>query len=212
MLEWFELAKMKHLLLISTIAAVALQAAPADPKLTPEDRAKVIRYLDQSEKQFKELIADVNAEQWNWHPAPGKWSVGECAEHIVLAEGLLFSSVKKAVASPPNPDWAEQTKGKTEFLERIMPNRTGKAVAPEAIVPSGKWTKDETIAKFDAARAITRKFIETTDVALAEHTLEHPFPVFKTLSAYQWLIYIPLHNIRHNGQLGDVKKADGYPK
>jgi len=190
---------------------VALFAAP-DPKLTTEDRTKVIRYLDQSEKQFKELIADVNAEQWKWHAAAGKWSIGECAEHIVLAEGLLFGSVQKAIASPPNPAWAEQTKGKTEFLERVMPNRTGKATAPESIVPSGTWTKEETIARFNEARARTRKFTETTEVALLEHTLDHPFPVFKTLNAYQWLIYIPLHHIRHNGQLGDVKKADGYPK
>ncbi len=187
-------------------------ATTPDPKLTAEDRAKAIRYLDQSEKQFKELIADVNEEQWRWHPAPGRWSVGECAEHIVLAEKLLFASVQKAVASPVNPDWYEQTKGKTEFLERVMLSRAGKATAPEAIVPSGTWTKAETIERFDKARARTRQFIETTDVALLEHTEEHPFPVFKTLNAYQWFIYIPLHNIRHNGQLGDVKKAEGYPK
>ena len=93
-----------------------------------------------------------------------------------------------------------------------MPNRTGKAVAPEAIVPSAKWTKEETIARFNEARARTRKFTETTNIALSEYTLEHPFPVFKTLNAYQWLIYIPLHHIRHNGQLEDVKKAEGYPK
>ncbi len=201
---------MKTLLLLAIAATTAFSAT--DPKLTPEDRAKVIRYLDQSEKQFQGLIADVTPEQWNWHPAPGKWSIAECAEHIVLAEGLLFASVQKAISTPANPEWAEQTKGKTEFLERIMPNRMGKAVAPEAIVPGGKWTKEETIAKFNEARARTRKFTETTTIALNEHTLEHPFPVFKTLSAYQWLIYIPLHHIRHNGQLGDVKKAEGYPK
>jgi uncharacterized damage-inducible protein DinB len=199
-------------LLMFPLAAAAMFAALPDSKMTAEDRAKVIQYLDQSEQQFRDLIADVNAEQWKWHPAPGKWSVGEVAEHIVLAEGLLFASVQKAIASPSNPDWAEQTKGKTAFLEQVMIGRAGKATAPESIVPSGTWTKEETIARFNEARARTRKFTETTDVALMEHTLEHPFPVFKTLNAYQWLIYIPLHHIRHNGQLGDVKKADGYPK
>jgi uncharacterized damage-inducible protein DinB len=190
------------------LPATLLMAAP----ISTEERTKVLHYLDQSEQQFKELISDVTAEQWNWHPAPGKWSVAECAEHIVLAEGLLFASVQKALSSPPNPEWAEQTKGKTEFLERVLPNRMGKAVAPEAIVPSGRWTKEETLARFVEARARTRKFAESTQAALQEHTLEHPFPAFKTLNAYQWLMYIPLHNIRHNGQLGDVKKADGYPK
>ena len=203
---------MKRALFMIPVTVGLFAAALPDPKPTAEDRAKVIRYLDQSEKQFKELIADVNDEQWKWRSAPGKWTIGEVAEHIVLAEGLLFASVQKAIASKPNPDWFEQTKGKTEFLERIMPNRMGKAVAPESIVPEGKWSKAETITRFNEVRAITRKFTETTEVALLEYTVEHPFPVFKTLNGYQWLIYIPLHHIRHNGQLGDVKKAEGYPK
>ena len=179
--------------------------------MTQADRDRVIKYLDQSEQQLRDLVKDVNATQWKWHAAPGKWSVGEVAEHIVLAEGLLMESVQKAVAAKPDPDWDSKTKGKTEFLEKVMIGRQGKATAPESIVPSGTWTKEETMKRFTEARAQTRRFIETTDVALFEHTLEHPFKVFSTLNAYQWLIYIPLHHIRHNGQLGDVKKADGYP-
>jgi hypothetical protein len=31
------------------------------------------------------------------------------AEHIVLAEALLFDSVQKAMAARPNPAWEEQT-------------------------------------------------------------------------------------------------------
>ena len=198
---------MKHLVLFSAMSALSFAQ-----QISTEDRAKVIRYLDQSEKQFRELIADVNDEQWKWHPAPGKWSVGEVAEHIVLAEGLLMQSAQKAIANPPDPEWQTKTKGKTEFLEKVMVSRMGKATAPEDIVPSGKWTKAETIQRFTEARAKTRQFIETTEVPLFEHTLEHPFKVFSWLNAYQWTIYIPLHHIRHNGQLGDVKKAEGYPK
>ena len=184
----------------------------SDPSLTTEDRAKVIRYLEQSEKEFRGLLDGVTAEQWTWNPAPGKWSVGEVAEHIVLAEGLLFENVEKALAAPPNPDWEAKTKGKTEFLENVMIKRMGKATAPESIVPSGKLTKAEVLEKFVAARAKTRKFIEDVKIPMHEHTAEHPFPVFNTLNAYQWLIYIPLHHIRHNGQLANVKTAPGFPK
>ena len=197
---------MKTLVLFAALVTTATAQ-----QLTQEDRARVVRYLDQSEKQLRGLVADVNETQWKWHPAPGKWSVGEVAEHIVLAEGLLMESVNKAVASKPDPDWEAKTKGKTEFLEKVMIGRQGKATAPESIVPSGTWTKEETMKRFAEARARTRQFIETTQVPLFEHTLEHPFKVFGWLNAYQWAIYIPLHHIRHNGQLGDVKKAEGYP-
>lgn len=191
----------------TAIFATALVALPA----SAADKAKLIAYLDQSEKQFYALIADVNETQWKWSPAPGKWGVGECGEHMVKAEDLLFQSAAKAAASEPNPNWQEKTKGKTELLERVMPNRTGKATAPEPIVPTEHWSKEETIRRFKEVRARTRKFIETADMNLDERTLDHPFPIFNTLSAYQWLIYIPLHQIRHNGQLEDVKKLETYP-
>ena len=37
------------------------------------------------------------------------------------------------------------------------------------------------------------------------------FPVFGTLNAYQWLIYVPLHTLHHGKQIANVKAATGYP-
>lgn len=31
-------------------------------------------------------------------------------------------------------------------------------------------------------------------------------PVFNMLNAYQWLLYIPLHNVRHNRQIAEALK------
>ena len=66
------------------------------------------------------------------------------------------------------------------------------------------------LTRFKEARAKTLKFAQDTDIALKEHMLEHPFPIFGTLNAYDWLIYIPLHNIRHNQQIAAVKASSGF--
>jgi hypothetical protein len=145
-------------------------------------------------------------------PAPEKWSVLEVAEHILKAEGALFGATQGALASKANPDWEAKTKGKTEFLEKILPDRSGKAQAPESIVPGGKMSREELIAQFKAARGKTLKFAEESDLPLKAHTLDHPFPIFGTLNAYQWLIYIPLHNIRHNKQIAEVRANANFPK
>ena len=39
----------------------------------------------------------------------------------------------------------------------------------------------------------------------------HPFPVFGPLNAYDWLIYVPLHTIRHSRQIVEVQQTAGYP-
>jgi len=56
------------------------------------------------------------------------------------------------------------------------------------------------------------KVINDADTPLKSHTSEHPAAVFGTLNAYQWLIYIPLHNIRHNQQIVELKSSPSFPK
>ena len=97
------------------------------------------------------------------------------AEHIALSEDLLFGAVERALAAKPDPDWETKTKNKIELLERILPNRVGRAQAPEMIQPRGKMTRAEIIEHFKQARAKTIKFAEQTDLPLKAHTLDHPF-------------------------------------
>ena len=200
---------MKSLALLSLLACLPVLAA--DPHMTPEERAQVLKWLDESHKEFFASIEGLSEAQWKWKPAPERWSVGETAEHIVLAEAMLFDNARKAMAAPPNPNWEEQTKGKTEFIIRVMPSRQGKAVAPEPIVPREGLTYAQVKERFEKQRVAILKFAMDAQLPLKEHTAEHPFPIFGTLNAYQWLIYVPLHTIRHDKQIAEVKATPGYP-
>jgi DinB superfamily len=186
--------------------------AADDGKISADERAKVVKLLKDSQAETLEALEKLSDAQLKFKPAPDRWSVLECAEHIMLSEGLLFSAVQRVAATPPNADWEAKTKGKTEFLEDVLAGRKGKAQAPENIVPSGKLSREQVIKKLKEARAVTLKFAQETQVPLKEHTLDHPSPVFGTLNGYQWLIYIPLHNIRHNKQIAEVKADANFPK
>ncbi len=186
--------------------------ASDEGRMSVEERAKVIKLLNDSYKDTLETLESLSDEQLKFKAAPEKWSVLEVAEHIMLTEGVLYGAMEKALASKPNPEWETKTKGKTEFLEKVMVNRTTKAQAPESIVPTGKLSRVEVIARLKEARSKTLKFAEETQLPLKVHTTDHPFPVFGTLNAYQWLIYIPLHNIRHNLQIAEVKADANFPK
>ena len=195
--------------LLCTLPALAQQP---DPKMTKEERAKLIQWLNDSQAETIAAVEKLSDAQWNWKAAPERWSVAECVEHIMLAESTLMGAAQRALAAPVNPDWVEKTKGKAEFIENVMVKRLGKAQAPESIVPSGKLTRAELMQKLREARARTLEFAKTTDLPLKAHTTEHPFPVFGTLNAYQWVIYIPLHNIRHNQQIAEVKAQPNFPQ
>jgi uncharacterized damage-inducible protein DinB len=78
--------------------------------MTTEERTKVLNWLDESHREFLAGIDGLTDDQWKWKPAEERWSVGETAEHIVLAEGLMFAMVQRAVSSPANSGWEEQTR------------------------------------------------------------------------------------------------------
>src|SRR5947199_2706334 len=162
---------------------LALPLAAADPHMTAAERTKVLNWLEDSRKEFLASIDGVSDAQWKWKPAPDRWSVGEVAEHIVLAEAGQFAKVKAALAAPATHDWEAKTKGKTETIEMVMAPRLGKAQAPEPIVPTGAMTRAQAKARFEAQRVEILKFAQENNAALKEHLAEHPFPVFDPLNA-----------------------------
>lgn len=207
---------LKRILPLWIIAAMCFLGSAAlaadEGTITMEERSKVIKLLKESQAETLEALEKLSDEQLKFKAAPGKWSVLETAEHIMKAESLLFGAVQGAIGAKLNPDWESKTKDKTALLEKVLPDRSGKAQAPESIVPGGNITREELIRKFKEARARTMKFAEETELPLKAHTLDHPFPIFGTLNAYQWLIYIPLHNIRHNKQIAEVMGDPNFPK
>jgi hypothetical protein len=174
------------------------------PGLTPEERAHLIRLLHDSANEFLELTSGLTDAQWTGQAAPGRWSVQQTAEHLVLGETAMLGMIEKALAAPPNPDWEQQHARKAGFLSRVLPDRSRKAAAPASLEPHRHWTREETIDRFKKGRAGTLKFVEEVDRPVKAHSAEHPFPVFNMLNAHHWLLYIPLHNVRHNQQIAEA--------
>jgi hypothetical protein len=199
---------LKRLILLSLLSSVPVFAA--DARMTAQERTQVLNWLDESRKEFLAAIDGLTDQQWKWKPAPDRWSVGEVAEHVVLAEAGQFANVKKAIASAPDPAWEAKTKGKTETLVRVLAPRLGKAQAAEAIVPKGGMTAAQVKERFEKQRAEIVKFAAETDAPLKQSTVDNPF--FGPLNGYQWLIYAPLHTMRHDKQIAEVKATAGYPR
>ena len=193
-------------ILVLTIAAAA---QTADPKMTKAERAELIELLNKSEKEFLQAVEGLNDQQWAFKPGPDRWSVAECAEHIVLAEALLFETATTSLTAASDEKW-ESTLSKTDVLRRALPNRSTKVDAPAAIKPRQAMTRPQLMARFREQRARALAYAQETEAPLKAHTAANPF--FGPLNAHQWLLYIPLHHLRHNLQIAEVKTSPEYPK
>jgi hypothetical protein len=195
---------------IATLLAVSIPVLAADAHMTKEERDNALKWLEESRAEFLAATDGLTDAQWKWKPAADRWSVGEVAEHVVLAEAGQFANVKKCIAAAADPDWEAKTKGKTETLVAVLAPRLGRAQAAEAIVPKGGMTQAEVRERFLKLRAEIVKFAVENDTPLKQGIVENTF--FGPLNGYQWLIYAPLHTMRHDKQIAEVKATPGYPK
>lgn len=191
------------------VLAIPAAAQTSDPKMTKAERAELIELLNKSEKEFLQAVEGLSEQQWSFKPGPDRWSVAECAEHIVLAEALLFETATKSLAATSDEKW-EETLRKTDILRRALPNRSTKVDAPAAIKPRQAMTRQQLMTRFTEQRARALAYVQETEAPLKAHTAANPF--FGPLNAHQWLLYIPLHHLRHNLQIAEVKTASSYPQ
>jgi len=180
---------------------------------TPDqgDRKVLLDHLNQSASDFRDSIKGLSSEQWNYKPSADVWSVAECAEHIVLTEDLLRDMIeKKILTSSPSPERVAERKPLDDKVLKMITDRSVKAKAPEPLKPTGQFTAPEAaLEKFQQSRGKTIALAKSRD-DLREHVAPHP--VFKEFDAYQWLLYLSGHTMRHTAQIREVKANPGFPK
>ena len=177
--------------------------------MTEAEHAELVELLLKSEREFMSELEGVNEQQWSFKLRPAQWSVGEVVEHIVLADGLLFDTATKSLTRRPDAQWSA-TLSKTETLRTALPDRSYRVDAPGRIQPQRTMPCEELLSRFRDQRARVLKYARETDAPLKAHTAANPF--FGSLNAHQWLLYIPLHHLRHNRQIAEVKASAAYPR
>jgi Zn-dependent M28 family amino/carboxypeptidase len=180
-----------------------------DQKMTAAERAEIIELLQKSERELMQALDGLTDQQWAYKPGPDRWSVAEVMEHIVLADALLFETAVKSLDGAASPKWAA-TLSKTDLIRRAIPDRSRKVDAPAAIRPKDATSRAQLLVRFKEQRSRVGAYVRDTDKPLKAHTSANPF--FGDLNAHQWLIYIPLHHLRHNQQILEVKASPGYPR
>src|SRR3954453_21327054 len=196
----------------STAPAAEKTSPAAASTLTKEESTRAIDYMKQTQKEFLDAINGVSDAQWKFKAAPDRWSIAEVAEHIAVTEDMIWKLVsEKMMKAPATPEKRVEVAGKDELILTKIPDRSRKAQAPEQLRPTGRFaTKDELAKAYDSTRTAEIAYVRDTQEDLRDHFEEHP--AFKTMDAYQWLLFNSAHNKRHTAQIMEVKADPNYPK
>lgn len=115
---------------------MAIQKESSPPLWT----RRLFSELDASDWRAERLARGLSREQFGWRPAPGTWSIGQCLEHLRVANDVYLPAIAAALNRPPDGPVQEVTLGwfSTWFIRTyIAPSSTqGRTRAPGKIQPA----------------------------------------------------------------------------
>lgn len=196
------------ILMAAALAWGGATAAQAQ-ELIQADKDKAMQYLESTKKKVAEATAGLSDAQWNFKPAPDRWSVAQVVEHIAAAEDFLRGMViEKVMKAPADP--TRDLKKTDEAVLAMIPDRSHKAQAPEPLLPTNRFGSPAgSLKHFMEARETTENFLKNTP-GLRAHAEDSPLGM--KLDPYEWVLFIAAHSDRHTKQILEVKADPNFPK
>jgi hypothetical protein len=204
---------MRNKCLTRTLFALFLitgAAGTSAQEVTPAERDRALQYLESTKKNVLEATKGLSEAQWNFKPAPDRWSVAQVMEHIAASEDFIRDNlIKEKVMVSPARQLGRDVKQTDQAVVAMVPDRTRKAQAPEPLVPSNRFgSPDGSVRHFVESRATTEQFLKTT-TGLRDHVIDGPVG---KMDGYEFVLFIAAHCERHTKQINEVKADPNFPK
>ncbi len=180
--------------------------------LDRSERERATVELEASRRLLRDAVAGLDEAQMRFQPAPGRWSIAECVEHIALTEDYYYDLITgKLKNSPAEPGKRAEVRGKDKIVLEKMPDRESKRITIAPLEPKGRWPgPGEALAHFEKSRARLSNYVQTTKDDLRDHFQAHR--AVGLIDGYQWILLASGHVRRHVKQIEEVKESPGFAK
>jgi DinB family protein len=185
--------------------------------LTPE--------IDDFRARFEELsteadglVAPLSDEQFAWQPAPDRWSVGQCLDHLnatarvylpVLDEGIAEAIRRGLYAPGPySYNWVGRL-----FVYLNKPNSRFRARAPRAFHPAPVRRRQDIVAAFRAYQVqYVDRLRQANGLDLGRARVASPVAQWLRLPLGSGFALMITHERRHLAQARRLLTAPGFPR
>jgi hypothetical protein len=185
--------------------------------------ATLITEIDANLSHVDSIVHGLSHGQFNWRPAPGRWSVGECIAHLNVTNAGDLKPIEGAIARGRAANMKGQgpfTYGSLsrKFVASQEPPIKKKFKAPKSFIPPPEVKIDEAVAEYRRIRKELRKLTQGADgLHLAKIKVELP----ALPAPFRWFVKMPLgarlalittHDRRHLWQAEQVKADPAFPE
>jgi len=168
-----------------------------------DDRTALVAELRAGEAALRASLAGLDVEMVNRSPAPDRWSILQCVEHLAVVEDYLCTRIEQATRA----DRTQNDRREQLIVERGL-DRSFRFPAPTVAEPAGRFSSlEEAIGAFADARARTIRFVETCGDDLRALTTTHP--LIGTVNCHEMLLVMAVHPRRHVQQIEEIRQSLG---
>jgi hypothetical protein len=170
--------------------------------MAPQETQDVAGQLETTRAELIAVVSGLTEEQARTKPAPDRWSVLECVEHVSFVERRFLGMLKASEPGTP----AQRDAAKEAALADRVVNRSTRRTAPDVTRPTGKHQSiSEALADFSAARNETLRFAEEQGANLLTRSAVHQ--ALGPLNGVEALLLIAGHGKRHTEQMREAAEG-----
>jgi hypothetical protein len=163
----------------------------------------LVEVLESGRQDFLDAVSGVTESAASTKPAPERWSVLECVEHVVTVEERFQGWLEGGAAATKERDPQNETR-----LFTMVTDRSSKVTAPEAVVPTGRFQSfSDALVAFKTVRERSMSMVSERGETLYSVGATHGR--FGDLNGVEVVHLMAAHARRHAEQIRETRAAVG---
>lgn len=186
------------------------------PRILHSELSEYRRQLRDVRADAEKLVEGLTDDQFNWSPAPGRWSIAECLDHLNSGWRVL-GKLDYKIATATEQGLRGEGPYRHPLLGRLYvrlmePPPKIRARAPKAYVPKPGQPLSAVAPRFlELQDEIIRRVIAADGLDLGGIRMSSPISRRFRMSLGQWFAFLAAHERRHLWQAWQVRKDPAFP-
>lgn len=187
--------------------------------LHPHLREYRRQHVEVGEK-YRHLLDRVTDDQFNFCPAPGRWTIGQNIEHLNLEGAEQVDIIRRIIdagrmGGVQGDGEFRYSRWGNAYLRFLEPPYRVKIRTLPRYTAAPRLEVDPVARRFFAIKQEVLTLIEEAN-GLDLARLRAPLPYLKgwnpSLALGQWFAYVAVHERRHLWQIENILESPGYPR
>ena len=179
-------------------------------------KAALLEKGKEANEKVRTFFTHFSFEQLNWKPSPESWSIGQCLDHLIVADRCYFPTFEKIISGTYQESiWQKYSPLSGLFgwtLKDQMKEQVKRGMKTSPIFyPTTSAIDLDVVDRYLSNLDTFLNYISTFR-KLRGTIITSPVSPFITYSLRDCLIFLITHEHRHINQAIRVKEMDGFPR